>query len=115
MSKTPVEAWFESVPRDQQETLLQLRAAVKKVAPDAVEELKWGRPCYSNEGGLFCYLHSTKSHATLGFQRGSSLRDPTNLLEGTGKDMRHVKLKLGASASSSAIQALLTQAASQQP
>lgn len=30
---------------------------------------------------------------TFGFSRGTSLTDSTGLLEGTGKNLRHVKLK----------------------
>jgi hypothetical protein len=33
-----------------------------------------------------------KNHVTLGFHRGTSLKDPESLLEGTGKNIRHVKL-----------------------
>ena len=31
----------------------------------------------------------------MGFYRGAELPDPAGLLEGTGKDMRHVKLRPG--------------------
>ena len=33
-----------------------------------------------------------KNHVTFGFLRGTSLPDPEKLLEGTGKNLRHVKL-----------------------
>jgi hypothetical protein len=33
-----------------------------------------------------------KKHVTFGFAFATSLADPENLLEGTGKNMRHVKL-----------------------
>lgn len=34
-----------------------------------------------------------KNHVTFGFTRGTSLDDPAGLLEGTGKNLRHVKVK----------------------
>jgi hypothetical protein len=34
-----------------------------------------------------------KAHVNVGFFRGAVLADPKGLLEGTGKFMRHVKLK----------------------
>jgi hypothetical protein len=34
-----------------------------------------------------------KNHVTLGFHYGTSLKDPESLLEGTGKNIRHVKLR----------------------
>jgi hypothetical protein len=34
-----------------------------------------------------------KNHVTFGFHYGTSLDDPERLLEGTGKNLRHVKLR----------------------
>jgi hypothetical protein len=34
-----------------------------------------------------------KKHVTFGFPSATSLPDPEGLLEGTGKNMRHVKLR----------------------
>ena len=34
-----------------------------------------------------------KNHVTFGFHFGTSLQDPERLLEGTGKNIRHVKLR----------------------
>ena len=85
---------------------------IRSVAPDAIEELKWSRPCYSNAKGLFCYLHTTQSYATLGFQKGAAIDDPEGLLEGTGKDMRHIKFNGGRSPDDPAIVVLLKQAVS---
>jgi len=34
-----------------------------------------------------------KSHVNLGFYHGASLNDPAGLLEGTGKKLRHVKVR----------------------
>lgn len=113
MSSHDVDNWLTTAPEAQQATLSELRELVKSLGPDVVEEFKWSRPCYSNQHGPFCYLHSTKSHATLGFQKGTSLNDPENLLEGTGKDMRHIKFKGGADFERSAVTALLKQAMAQ--
>ncbi|MGB8324973.1 MAG: DUF1801 domain-containing protein [Candidatus Acidiferrum sp.] len=40
-----------------------------------------------------CMLMVAKKHVTFGFLRGTSLPDPEKLLEGTGKNFRHVKLR----------------------
>jgi hypothetical protein len=34
-----------------------------------------------------------KKHLTFGFARGSELPDPAKLLQGTGKSLRHVKIR----------------------
>jgi hypothetical protein len=69
------------------------RALVRKVVPKSRELLNpWGIPIFEWNGPL-CYLMVGKTHVTFGFPRGTSLRDPTRLLKGTGKNMRHVKLR----------------------
>ena len=39
------------------------------------------------------YIIVGKNHVTLGFTRGTSLEDSAELLEGKGKNLRHVKVK----------------------
>src|SRR5262245_27788102 len=41
----------------------------------------------------FGYVNAFKDHVNVGFFRGSEIADPEGLLEGTGKRMRHVKLR----------------------
>ncbi len=84
--------WFSCAPENQKPMLDALRALILSAAPDIVEEIKWSRPCYRTPHGMFCYLHRAKDHVTIGFQQGASLNDPKGLLEGTGKDMRHIKI-----------------------
>ncbi len=69
-----------------------LRLLMLTVAPDAREELKWGQPWYGVKKGV-CYIAAFKDHVNLGFTRGTELADPAQRLEGTGKGMRHVKIR----------------------
>jgi hypothetical protein len=43
----------------------------------------------------FGYVNVFTSHVNVGFFQGASLPDPSGLLQGSGKFMRHVKLKPG--------------------
>ena len=43
----------------------------------------------------FGYVNVFSEHVNVGFYNGASLDDPLGLLEGTGKRMRHVKLRMG--------------------
>ena len=52
----------------------------------------WGIPTFEQKDP-FCYFMMGKNHVTFGFHFGTSLEDPEGLLEGTGKNMRHVKLR----------------------
>ena len=70
-----------------------VRALVRKAAPQSCENINpWGIPTFEGNGP-FCYLMIGKNHITFGFPRGASLQDSAKLLEGTGKNLRHVKLR----------------------
>ena len=69
-----------------------MRRIVKDSAPDATESIKWGMPVFEHNG-LLCYIGSMKRHVNFGFYLGSHLPDPDGLLEGTGKTLRHVKVR----------------------
>jgi hypothetical protein len=74
------------------EIVSELRKLVMSSSPGVSEDIKWGRPWYSKNGYL-CYISTAKAHVTFGFSNGARLNDPRGLLEGTGKGMRHVKLR----------------------
>ena len=58
----------------------------------------------------FAYVGAFKSHVNVGFFYGAELPDPASLLEGTGKRMRHVKIKPGKELDSSALETLISKA-----
>ncbi len=77
-----------------------LQKLVKEVFPEAEEIFNpgWKNISYGNgksraEKDLIVYIAPFKDSVNLGFYRGVSLPDPEQLLKGTGKQMRHVKLK----------------------
>jgi hypothetical protein len=75
------------------ETAQRLREFVREVVPDAVEVVNpWNMPTFELNGPL-CYFSFATSHITFGFMRGAHLDDPERLLEGTGKSLRHVKVR----------------------
>jgi hypothetical protein len=70
-----------------------LRTFVKSIVPGARETVNsWGVPTFE-PGHPFCFYMVGKNHVTFGFHYGTSLDDPQNLPEGTGKNIRHVKLR----------------------
>jgi hypothetical protein len=58
----------------------------------------------------YAYIAVHSSHLNLGFYHGTSLKDPERLLEGTGKSLRHAKIRSIAEARNPAIEALLAEA-----
>ena len=78
-----------------------VRAAVAEIHPDVVEiasrrerSVWWGwGPGRVREGYAYVIPHAR--HVTLGFFQGVSPPGPEGVLEGTGKALRHVKLRGG--------------------
>ncbi len=69
----------------------KLRSLIKKALPDAVESVKWGVPYYSLNGVGVASLGDYNAHVNLYFMQGAKLS--SELLEGTGKGMRHISVK----------------------
>jgi hypothetical protein len=77
----------------------QTRQLIYIILPNAVEVV-WVHQKNTGFGtGIkkktehFCWLMPATNHVNLGFNYGAELPDPTNLLEGTGKLFRHIKIK----------------------
>ena len=88
-----------------------VRALVKKAVAGCQEYVNpWKIPTFDLNGPL-CFYMVTKEHVIFGFMRGAMLRDPGKLLEGTGKYLRHVKLRSAADVRRPEVRALLEQAA----
>jgi hypothetical protein len=88
-----------------------VRALVKKTVSGSEEYVNpWKIPTFDLNGPL-CFYMVAKDHVLFGFMRGAMLRDPDKLLEGTGKYLRHVKLRSSADVGRPAVRALLEQAA----
>jgi len=55
----------------------------------------------------FGYVNVFTSHVNVGFFQGAALPDPSRILQGAGKFMRHVKLKPGTATNTAALSALI--------
>lgn len=88
-----------------------IRSLVKKTVPGCEEYVNpWKIPSFDLNGPL-CFYMVAKDHVIFGFLRATALRDPGKLLEGTGKYVRHVKLRSAADARRPGVRDLLEQAA----
>ena len=107
-----IDRFLEGYPPDIRDLAHQVRALVASVTPDADEYLKRGWKVIWYGFGpkmpdQFAVVMPTRNHVGLGFAYGSDLPDPKGKLEGTGKRIRHVKLRTAADAADPAIAALL--------
>jgi hypothetical protein len=68
---------------------------LRDCGPDVSELIHDGRPTICAGYAAFAYIDAHAAHANIGFFFGAFLDDPAGLLKGTGKRMRHVKLRPG--------------------
>jgi hypothetical protein len=62
------------------------------------------------EDAAFGYVNAFRAHVNVGFFYGAALDDPAGLLEGSGKRMRHVKLRWGQHVNAAALGGLIASA-----
>jgi hypothetical protein len=73
--------------------LKAVRTLLKKTVKGGEEYVNpWKIPSFDSKGPLCCFM-AGKEHVTFAFMRGAALPDREKLLEGTGKGVRHVKLR----------------------
>ncbi len=85
-----VSAYFKELPKSQRDIAKALHTLILKVIPKAEVKIKWGYPWYELDGESFAYLAGVADRVNFGFPRGAELS--SELLEGTGKGMRHIKV-----------------------
>jgi len=95
----------------QQDVVKGLRALVKRTIAGCEEYVNpWKIPSFDSNGTV-CGFMTGKEHVTFIFLRGVALPDPEGLLEGTGKSVRHVKVRTVADVKRPALKKLVVEAA----
>ena len=96
-----------------QEISRSLRSLIFENAPDISENIypKMRLIRYGVEGnklkGIVCHIAPMKAAVNFGLYRGAKLPDPSKLMEGTGKMLRHVKIKNITESKKAALSSLL--------
>jgi hypothetical protein len=99
--------WFQEQPADLGAIARQWFAVMRKCGTDVREVLHDDQPTACIDDAAFAYVDAFTAHVNVGFFRGAELDDPAGLLEGTGKFMRHVKLRPGVAAGAAALSDLI--------
>ena len=107
------EELLEMGPEELRPIMIQLRELILDIDPDSTEVVRLGDraatfgvgPKKMSEG--YAYIMPHKKWINLGFYKGATLPDPEGLMEGTGKSLRHVKIRSIDMGSSPAIRDLL--------
>ena len=102
-----VEVWFRDEPEDLGAIALHWFTMMRQCGDDVREVLHDGHPTACVEDAAFAYVDAFSAHVNVGFYRGAMLDDPAGLLQGTGKMMRHVKLRPGSPLDAPALATLI--------
>lgn len=68
---------------------------MRSSGPDVLELLHDGHPTACVDNLAWGYVNAFTAHLNVGFYFGAVLRDPSRLLEGSGKYMRHARVRAG--------------------
>ena len=102
-----IAAWFAAQPDHLRGLATSWFARIRHCGPDVRELMHDGLATACVGDAPFAYVGVFSTHVNVGFFHGASLPDPATLLEGTGRHMRHVKLRPGAAVDELALDALL--------
>jgi hypothetical protein len=102
-----VDIWLLDGPVELQSIAQKWFEGMRQCGDDVRELIHDGCPVACVEDAPFGYVNSFKSHVNVGFFYGALLKDPTGLLQGSGKRMRHVKLIPGPELDTAALHDLI--------
>lgn len=122
-TSTNTERILRDLMRDRPEPLIRIAIAARKAVlrfAGECSELIYETYCISNaftftgkQGQGFIHIATYAHHVNLGFDRGTELNDPDNVLRGTGKLIRHVRLNSVSDLRSKAVTQLIREAVQQ--
>jgi hypothetical protein len=105
-----IETWLSERPPELGAIAREWFARMRDCGDDVRELMHDGCPVACVGDAAFAYVNVFKAHVNVGFFLGAELYDPAGLLEGSGRRMRHVKLRPGADLNVAALNALIDNA-----
>ncbi len=87
-----VTAYISEAPEEQRKIMEAIRDIIHTEVSSVAENFKWSRPVFSTDTD-FAYFKTAKSYLTFGVFKFEEIKNHQDLLEGSGKDMRHIKIK----------------------
>src|SRR5262245_50746806 len=102
-----IQVWMDEHTDELGATAQRWFEVMRGCGEDVRELLHDGHPTACVGDAAFAYVNAFSAHVNVGFFRGAELSDPNGLLEGTGKFMRHVKLRPGRHVDAAALRTLV--------
>lgn len=102
-----IQIWMKEHPGELGEIANHWFGIMRACGDDVRELLHDGHPTACVTDAAFGYVNAFTAHVNVGFFRGAGLPDPDGLLEGTGRFMRHVRIRPGSAVDSVALTKLI--------
>jgi hypothetical protein len=102
-----VDAWLNAHPGALGDFARQWFEVMRKCGDEVRELVHDGCPVACLGDAPFGYVNVFTSHVNVGFFQGAGLPDPAHLLQGSGKRMRHVKLRPEADTDAASLRKLI--------
>jgi hypothetical protein len=102
-----IEAWMEEHGGELGAIAQQWFERMRRCGDEVRELLHDGCPVACLGDAPFGNVNVFASHVNVGFFHGAALPDPARLLQGTGKFMRHVKLRPGTAIDAASLSRLI--------
>ena len=102
-----IDSWLRAQRDDLRPFVETWFTRMRECGGDVRELMHDGCPTACVGDAAFGYVNAFTAHVNVGFFLGAHLADPAGLLEGTGKNMRHVKLRPGAGIDREALAGLI--------
>ena len=105
-----IERWMREQPDDLAALARHWFDVIRACGGDVRELLHDDQPTACIGDAAFAYVDAFTEHVNVGFFRGAGLPDPARLLQGTGRFMRHVKIRPGRAVDPAPLAALISTA-----
>ena len=102
-----IDAWMKKHHGDLGAIAHEWFEAMRRCGDEVREILHDGCPVACLGDAPFGYVNVFTSHVNVGFFQGAALSDPARLLQGSGRFMRHVKMRPGTPIDSASVSRLI--------
>ena len=103
----PIDVWLNEQAPELGAIAHKWFVQMRECGDDVRELMHDGSPVACVGDAPFGYVNVFKAHVNVGFFLGADLEDPSSLLLGSGRRMRHVKVRPGADLDSAGLSALI--------
>ncbi|MFN7923193.1 MAG: DUF1801 domain-containing protein [Bryobacteraceae bacterium] len=102
-----IHAWFQEHPGELGAIAREWFGVMRECGDEVLELFHDGCPVVCLGDAPFAYVNVFTGHVNVGFFQGAALPDPARLLQGSGRFMRHVKIKPGTAVNATALANLI--------